>query len=111
MARAPFSWRLQLRWRSSLVIIGLGLFLYFGYHAVNGSRGLLASQQLSTELATAEKELAALEAEHADLAWKVRHLRHDAVDPDLLDELARDSLSLVEPMDVIILMDGEESDR
>ena len=35
-------------------------------------------------------------------------LRPDSLDPDLIDELARRELSLVEPLDVIILLtDGE----
>ena len=36
-------------------------------------------------------------------------LRHDSLDPDLIDELARTELSFVEPLDVIILLDGKDA--
>ena len=38
-------------------------------------------------------------------------LRHDSLDPDLIDELARKELSFVEPLDVIILLDGSDGSR
>jgi cell division protein FtsB len=41
----------------------------------------------------------------------VRRLRHDSLDPDLIDELARKELSFVEPLDVIILLDGEDAPK
>jgi hypothetical protein len=34
-------------------------------------------------------------------------MRHDGLDADLLDEVARRTLSLAEPEDVIILLDGQ----
>ena len=42
----------------------------------------------------------------ARLEREVVRLRHDSLDPDLIDELARKELSFVEPLDVIILLDG-----
>lgn len=107
MRRASFDFKRRLRWQSWLVIVGFGLAFYFGYHAVNGSRGLLASQQLMDELEAAEKRLAALEAERSGLERNVQRLRPGSLDPDLIDELARETLSMVEPEDVIILLEPE----
>jgi cell division protein FtsB len=107
LARLLDGWS-RLRRRHGLTLIAVGLLAYFAYHAVNGSRGLLAWQQYGQELAAAQAELERLRAERAALEHKVARLRHDSLDPDLLDELARRSLSLVDPLDVIILLDPAE---
>jgi cell division protein FtsB len=95
------------RWQRPLwlVALGVGLASYFGYHALTGSRGLLAWRDLNAELASTRQELDDLRAERAALAQKVSRLRHDGLDPDLIDELARRQLSLADPLDVIILLD------
>ena len=95
------------RWQRPLwlVALGIGLAAYFGYHALTGSRGLLAWRGLNAELASTRQELDALRAERTALAEKVERLRHDGLDADLIDELARRQLSLADPLDVIILLD------
>ena len=94
-----------------LVILGVGLATYFGYHALTGSRGLLAWRDLNAELASIRQELEALRAERTTLAQKFARLRHDGLDPDLIDELARKQLSLADPLDVIILLDERAMSR
>jgi cell division protein FtsB len=93
--------------RHWLALFAYGLAIYFGYHALSGSRGLLAWQELSRELEATRQELADLRAERADLEHKVSRLRPATLDPDLIDEVARRNLSLAEPLDVIILLDRE----
>jgi cell division protein FtsB len=95
------------RWHRPLwlVVLGVGLATYFGYHALTGSRGLLAWRDLNGELASTRQDLEALRAERAALAQNVARLRHDGLDADLIDELARRQLSLADPLDVIILLD------
>ena len=97
----------NLRGRHWLLLFAYGLAIYFGYHAVVGSRGLLAWRQLNQEIAATERELAGVRAERQALQDKVRRLRPEALDPDLIDELARRHLSLAGPLDVIILLDEE----
>lgn len=111
MKRRRFNLSRHLRWQSWLVVIGFGLAFYFGYHAANGGRGLLASQHLNDELRAAEKSLAALERERSSLERRVKRLRSDSLDPDLIDELARETLSMVEPDDVIILLEPDVPDE
>jgi cell division protein FtsB len=102
-------WRRLLRRQHWPVLLGLSLATYFGYHAVNGSRGLLAWQEVTAALETSRQELAALRTERAALESKVVRLRHNSLDPDLIDELARRELSFVAPLDVIILQgDGRD---
>jgi cell division protein FtsB len=96
-----------LQARHWLVVFAYGLAVYFSYHAVVGSRGLLAWRQLNRDIEATQQELAAVRAERQELEDKVRRLRPGSLDPDLIDELARRRLSLAEPRDVIILLDQE----
>ena len=101
----------RLRRQHWLALLGLSLAIYFGYHAVNGSRGLLAWQQVRVDLAVRQQELDALRVTREALESRVVRLRHDSLDPDLIDELARKELSFALPLDVIILLDGDDRAR
>lgn len=109
MRRRSSNFGRRLRWQSWLAMVGFGLALYFGYHAVSGNRGLLASQQLSGELKLAEKKLVMIEKERQHLEGRVKRLRTESLDPDLVDELARETLSMTEPDDMIIILDTDQS--
>ena len=100
-------WTRRLRRRHWAALLGLSLAAYFGYHAVSGSRGLLAWQEVTAALEASRGELQAVRAGRAALEGRVVRLRRDSLDPDLIDELARRELSFVAPLDVIILRDGE----
>ncbi len=98
-----------MKWQSWLLVVSVGLAFYFGYHALNGNRGFFASQEKEKELAAAEKKLSTLEDERLRLERRVERLRPESLDPDLIDELARETLSMAEPEDVIILLEPESS--
>jgi cell division protein FtsB len=95
----------RLEQRHWLAFLAYGIAVYFGYHALSGSRGLLAWQELTRELDATQQELAELRAERRELTHKVSRLRSESLDPDLIDELARRNLSLADPLDVIILLE------
>ena len=86
-----------------LVTLGCVAVLgYFAWDGLKGPRGLpyldhLHQQQasLSMELDTARKARAALEA-------RVKLMRPESVDPDLLDQMARDSLDMARPGDLVV---------
>ena len=101
----------RLEGRHWLVLFAYGLAIYFGYHAVVGSRGLLAWRQLNGDIEATQQDLAAVRAEREALEEKVRRLRPGSLDPDLIDELARRHLSLAGPLDVIILLDEEDGSK
>jgi cell division protein FtsB len=102
-----------LRWPRKvwLVVLGVTLVMYFGYHGLTGSRGLLAWRDVNAQLKSTRQELDLLRAERTGLAKKVERLRDDSLDTDLIDELARRRLSLADPLDVIILLDDEARGR
>jgi cell division protein FtsB len=78
--------------------------VYFGYHAVEGDRGVLARIRLEQDLAEARQVRATLGAERARLEHRVALLRPDGLDPDLLEERAREVLNLGYPDDLVILL-------
>ncbi|MEZ5932448.1 MAG: septum formation initiator family protein [Alphaproteobacteria bacterium] len=96
-----------MKWQSWLLMASVGLAVYFGYHAVHGNRGMMASEQKAEELVAAKRELAVLQHERERLEQRVKRLRPESLDPDLIDELARETLSMVESDDVIILLEPE----
>ena len=73
-------------------IIFATVFGYFGYHLVNGDRGLLAMVYLQREAETTRK------------IWerRVAALRNQSLDPDMLDERARVLLNFSRKDDIII---------
>jgi cell division protein FtsB len=77
---------------------------YFGYHAVEGDRGVLARIRLEQDLVDAHDVRATLGAERARLEHRVALLRPDGLDPDLLEERARGVLNLGYPEDFVILL-------
>lgn len=78
---------------------------YFGYHAVQGERGVLAHARLAAELAAVEAIAAEVRAERARLERRVALLHPDHIDPDMLDEQVRDVLGLAHPDELIIGLD------
>jgi cell division protein FtsB len=83
-------------------VIFATLFGYFGYHLVNGDRGLLSMARLERETQIADQNLT--EAETTRKIWerRVGELRNQSLDPDMLDERARSLLNYARKDDVII---------
>jgi cell division protein FtsB len=85
-------------------MLGLALTGYFGYHLVEGDRGLRAWVRLSQELRQAKEQLASVSAERAELQHRVRHMRPDHVDPDLLESQIRKTLDVLRPDEIVIAL-------
>ncbi len=89
---------------------GLLVLGYFAYHLVVGDRGLLAYWRLEDLLAEAENHHAALTSERISWEQKVRLLRADHLDLDLLEERARAVLSLGQPEDYYVITAPDHHD-
>lgn len=83
-------------------VIFATVFGYFGYHLVNGDRGLLAMVHLQRENQIADQNLAEAEATRKIWELRVSELRNQSIDPDMLDERARMLLNYARKDDVII---------
>ena len=85
-------------------VVAACLAAYFGYHAIQGERGLLAWLGLKQELAQARATQTALAETRTALERRVMLLRPDNLDPDMLDERAHLLLNYGRKDEVIILL-------
>ena len=91
----------RLRWLLFATPLVL-LFLYFGYHAVHGQRGLIAFLEMRREVQRLAAQRDELRAQRDELARRVRQLDPSAVDPDLLEQELKE-LGYVHKDEVIVL--------
>lgn len=102
----PMTTLREIRRRARNVIgpfLGLTAVVYFGYHTVQGDRGLFAWWRVKQEVHQAEESLAVLQDERDRLDHRVQQLRPDHMDPDMLEERARIMLNMGRDDEVIIL--------
>jgi cell division protein FtsB len=89
---------------------GLGLYLlaaaligYFGLNAYTGNHGLRAREQMDKQIASLTDQLAQATAEREAWQRRIRLLKSDSVDPDMLDERARELLDYADPHDLVLM--------
>ncbi|MFA6279957.1 MAG: septum formation initiator family protein [Bdellovibrionales bacterium] len=95
----------QLFWS----LIGASLVGYFLYHTVQGDRGWFAMLRVQNEIKIGEANLARLTKEREELEHRTTLLRDKSMDPDLLDEKARELLNYSKPNEIIILTPQDKS--
>jgi cell division protein FtsB len=89
--------------RQRQVLVSLCCLLaigYFAFHATSGRRGYEARSQLIQRASVLEQQIANLEAARARLARDVRLL--EAGDPDIVEEMAIESLGFAKPGDRVV---------
>ena len=84
-------------------VLSFLLFAYFAYHLLHGDRGYFANKGLQAKLAQTERKLEEKREERMALENRVRLLRPDGLDLDLLDERARVVLGFVKTQERVIL--------
>ncbi|HWN51443.1 MAG TPA: septum formation initiator family protein [Xanthobacteraceae bacterium] len=97
------------RIRAFLTALGLyvvaALFIgYFGVNAYTGKNGINARQGLDQQIADLAGEVERVRAERARWERRVALLKADRIDPDMLDERARQLLNYLDPRDVTIMV-------
>jgi len=68
------------------------LFCSFAFHMVQGDRGYISYKNLKEQQLKKQAEYASLKATRVHLERRVKHLRPQSLDLDLLDEQARSTL-------------------
>lgn len=81
----------------------LGLLGFFAWHAQEGPRGFAFREKLASQSRQLSDELAAIQKQRTDFETRVALLRPESVDPDMLDEMARSTLDVAGPNDLIVL--------
>lgn len=89
--------------RLTIPTAALSVLAYFGFHALNGELGLVGRARIERQEALLQAELDALVKERSLLLSKVSLLRPESLDPDMVDERARQSLNLVQKDELVIL--------
>ena len=97
------------RIRAFLTALGLyvvaALFIgYFGVNAYTGKNGINARQELDQQIADLASEVERAKAERARWERRVALLKADRIDPDMLDERARQLLNYLDPHEVTIVV-------
>jgi len=102
--------RIRKKWIRKVVgpLLGAALLWYFLYHMIQGDRGWFSMLRVQSEIKTAEKTLSTLRETREEIEHRTRLLRDQSIDPDLLDEQARQQLNLSKPNEIIILIPKEE---
>ncbi|MFK7974237.1 MAG: septum formation initiator family protein [Rickettsiaceae bacterium] len=77
------------------------ILVYFVFHSIYGSRGVIAYFKLQAELEQAHKLLNTIRAERLDIENRTKLLRHETLDRDMLDEQIRNVLGLSLPAEKI----------
>jgi cell division protein FtsB len=85
-----------------LYAVSAGLVGYFLHHAHEGDRGMDAKRTLKAQIIRLNDELAELKKTRASWERRMALMRDEAVDRDLLDERARDTLGWVHRNDVVV---------
>ncbi|MBM3557792.1 MAG: septum formation initiator family protein [Alphaproteobacteria bacterium] len=93
--------RTLLKAAPPFLVVSAGL--YFGFHALEGERGLTAHTRLSHEVEIASHALDETKAKRETLERRASLLRPSGLDLDMLDERARRVLGLVHPAEIVIL--------
>jgi cell division protein FtsB len=75
---------------------------YFTWQAERGPRGFKYQENLTEQLAKLTTQLEVIKTDRSVLEARVAELRPDAIDPDLLDEMARKNLGFVSPSQIVV---------
>jgi cell division protein FtsB len=97
------------RIRAFLTALGLyavaALFIgYFGVNAYTGKNGINARQELDQQISDLASEVARVKVERERWERRVALLKADRIDPDMLDERARQLLNYLDPHEVTIVV-------
>jgi cell division protein FtsB len=80
----------------------IGLLGFFAWHAWQGPRGFHYRDKLSTEVAGLQTDLDTVSRQRHTEEQRVALMRPDQVDPDMLDEMARFSLDMAKPNELVL---------
>ncbi|HYM17802.1 MAG TPA: septum formation initiator family protein [Micropepsaceae bacterium] len=83
-------------------VICFAISLYFGYSGIFGERGLIAWSNDQAQLETAKRDLSEVRTEREALQHRISLLDDKAIDPDLLEEVARGVLLENRPDEVAV---------
>lgn len=85
------------------------VFIYFLYLTIQGDRGIIAMLRMQNEVHRSEHNLAQVRNDRVTLEQRVKRMRPDGIDPDLLDEQARKQLDVAKPNEMVIIVAPQQN--
>jgi cell division protein FtsB len=98
--KRPSFWRQLLLTAALLAIQG-----YLGYNVLSGQFGIESHKRMLAEIGELKAKSAALQAEIDDYRHRTALFTPQRLDPDIVSERARALLSMVQPDDLIVMVD------
>jgi cell division protein FtsB len=86
-----------------LYVLAALLIGYFGVNAYTGDHGLRAREELDRQIGSLTSQIAEATAEREFWERRVKLLKSDSVDPDMLDERARSLLDYADPRELVLI--------
>lgn len=86
-------------------IILLFIILYFIYNAFIGNRGLVMTLDLDELILNKQDQLNQLMRDRSILETKLQGLKYGTIDPDYLEELAKEKFGFADPKEVVFIID------
>lgn len=83
-------------------VIGASLAAYFAFYAIQGDRGLMSMVRDQHRLTESQKTLDDIEAQRILLERRVKGMRGQSLDLDLVDEVARKVLNMTRKDEMVI---------
>ncbi len=81
--------------------IFLAVTWYFGWNAIHGKSGLQAQQGQRAQLLQAQQDYAKAELLRQQWQTRIADLAGQSIEPDMLNEQAREVLNLANPNDLV----------
>ena len=75
--------------KNIVTLVGMGLFLYFSYHLIQGERSYMRFVSLTQSVEALEQKAASLKDQREQQESRVAMMRPGSVNRDLLEERAR----------------------
>jgi cell division protein FtsB len=95
--------RARRRWQTFASVLGACIVAYFLYHTIQGERGWLAMLRLQNEVVKSQANLSQLQQDRKELDHRVKLMRPESMDPDLLDEKSRELLNYSKPNEIMVM--------
>lgn len=88
------------------LILGVSIFIYFGYHGFSGERGIFSYWGIQKQLDEKEFDLIELRQKRKAVESKVSRLNPKSIDLDFLEEQAMRELNFYHPSHFVIMDKG-----
>lgn len=82
------------------------MLVYFVFHSIYGSRGILAYFKLQSELERSQIALDTLRQERLEVENRTKLLRPGSLDKDMLDEKVRSVLGVAKPTENVFAVEN-----